>query len=69
MLPVYRYSPETATAVVSATIGAAASLTGFVVTVTVLGVQMATGTFSPRYMRLWYRDGGSSSCSRSWSAR
>ena len=56
VLPLYRYSPETATAVLSATIGAAASLTGFVVTVTVLGVQMATGTFSPRYMRLWYRD-------------
>src|SRR5205807_8033119 len=31
-------------------------LTGFVVTVTVLVVQMATGTFSARYMRLWYRD-------------
>jgi len=57
VLPVWRYSPETATAVVSTSIGAAASLTGFVVTVTVLGVQMATGTFSPRYMRLWYRDG------------
>jgi uncharacterized membrane protein len=28
-----------------------------VVTVTVLGVQQATGIFSPRYMRLWYRDG------------
>ena len=56
VLPLYSYSPETATAVLSATIGAAASLTGFVVTVTVLGVQMATGTFSPRYMRLWYRD-------------
>jgi len=56
VLPFYRYSPETATAVLSATIGAAASLTGFVVTMTVLGVQMATGTFSPRYMRLWYRD-------------
>lgn len=53
----WHYSPETATAVLSATIGAVASLTGFVVTVTVLGVQMATGTFSPRYMRLWYRDG------------
>jgi len=26
-----------------------------VVTVTVLVVQMATGTFSARYMRLWYR--------------
>ena len=56
VLPAYNYSPETATAVLSATIAAAASLTGFVLTVTVLGVQMATGTFSPRYMRLWYRD-------------
>src|SRR5262249_46769037 len=27
-----------------------------VVTVSVLVVQMATGTFSARYMRLWYRD-------------
>ena len=32
------------------------SLLGFVVTVTVLVVQQATGTLSPRYMRLWYRD-------------
>ena len=56
-LSAWTYSPETATAVVSATISAVASLTGFVVTVTVLGVQMATGTFSPRYMRMWYRDG------------
>jgi uncharacterized membrane protein len=57
VLPSWQYSPETATAVLSATIAAVASLTGFVVTVTVLGVQMATGTFSPRYMRVWYRDG------------
>jgi uncharacterized membrane protein len=56
-LSVLQYSPETATAVVSATIAAVVSLTGFVVTVTVLGVQQATGIFSPRYMRLWYRDG------------
>ena len=49
--PCSQYSPETATAVVSATIAAAVSLTGFVVTVTVLGVQQATGIFSPRYMR------------------
>ena len=55
--PAWRYSPETATALLSASIGALASLTGFVVTVTVLGVQMATGTFSPRYLRVWYRDG------------
>jgi uncharacterized membrane protein len=56
-LQVLQYSPETATAVVSATIAAVVSLTGFVVTVTVLGVQQATGIFSPRYMRVWYRDG------------
>jgi uncharacterized membrane protein len=56
-LPVLQYSPETATAVVSASIAAVVSLTGFVVTATVLGVQQATGIFSPRYMRVWYRDG------------
>ena len=39
-----------------AIIGATAALTGFVVTVTVLVVQMATGTFSARIMRLWFRD-------------
>ena len=53
----WQYSADTATSVLSSTIGAEAALTGFVVTVTVLGVQMATGTFSARYMRLWYRDG------------
>jgi len=53
----WQYSASTATSVLSATIGAEVALTGFVVTVTVLGVQMATGTFSARYMRLWYRDG------------
>ena len=52
----WRYSPSTATTVLSAIIGAMAALTGFVVTVTVLVVQMATGTFSARSMRLWYRD-------------
>ena len=56
-LSAWNHSPETETAVVSATISAVASLTGFVVTVAVLGVQMATDTFSPRYMRMWYRDG------------
>jgi uncharacterized membrane protein len=56
-LPVYwTYSPSTASTVLSAIVGSMAALTGFVVTVTVLAVQMATGTFSARYMRLWYRD-------------
>ena len=32
-------------------------LTGFVVAFGVLVVQMATQTLSPRFMRLWYRDG------------
>ena len=36
--------------------GATAALTGFVVTVSVLVVQMATSMLSARYMRLWYRD-------------
>ena len=52
----WQYSPSTATAVLAAIIGATAALTGFVVTVTVLAVQMAIDTFSARYMRLWYRD-------------
>jgi uncharacterized membrane protein len=54
--PLWEYSSSTASAVVTAIIGATAALTGFVVTVTVLVVQMATGTFSARIMRLWFRD-------------
>ena len=52
----WQYSPSTASSVLSAIVGSTAALIGFVVTVTVLVVQMATGTFSARYMRLWYRD-------------
>ena len=52
----WAYSPSTASTVLSAIVGAIAALTGFVVTVTVLVVQMASGSFSPRSMRLWYRD-------------
>jgi uncharacterized membrane protein len=52
----WAYSSSTASTVLSAIVGAVAALTGFVVTVTVLVVQMASGTFSPRSMRLWYRD-------------
>jgi uncharacterized membrane protein len=56
-LPSYwQYSASTASTVLSAIVGSTAALIGFVVTVTVLVVQMATGTFSARYMRLWYRD-------------
>jgi uncharacterized membrane protein len=53
---VWQYSPSIATTLLSAIVGASAALTGFVVTVTVLVVQMAIGTFSARYMRLIYRD-------------
>jgi uncharacterized membrane protein len=54
--PYWTYSASTASTVLSAVVGAMVALTGFVITVTVLVVQMATGTLSPRYMRLWYRD-------------
>ena len=50
------YSASTATSLLAAIVGATAALTGFVVTVSVLVVQMATSSFSARYMRLWYRD-------------
>ncbi len=50
------YSASTASTLLSTIVGAMAALAGFVVTVTTLVVQMATGTFSARYMRLWYRD-------------
>ena len=52
----WHYSSGTADAVLASVVGAAVGLTGFVVTVSVLVVQMATGTFSARYMRLFYRD-------------
>ena len=51
-----QYSASTASTLLSAIVGSTAALTGFVVTVAILVVQMATGTFSARYMRLWYRD-------------
>jgi uncharacterized membrane protein len=52
----WQYSPSTASTVLATIVGAIVALTGFVITVSVLVVQMATGTFSARYMRLWYRD-------------
>jgi uncharacterized membrane protein len=52
----WTYSSATATAVLSAIVGSMVALTGFALTVSVLGVQMATGTFSARYMRILYRD-------------
>ena len=52
----WQYAPSTASTVLTTIVGAAVGLTGVVVTVTVLAIQMATGTFSARYMRIWYRD-------------
>ena len=52
----WRYSASTASGVLSVLVGAMVGLLGFVVTVSVLVVQMATGSLSPRFMRLWYRD-------------
>jgi uncharacterized membrane protein len=52
----WQYAPSTASTVLTTIVGATVGLAGFVVTVTVLAIQMATGTFSARYMRIWYRD-------------
>ena len=52
----WEYSASTAEAVLAALVAASVGLVGFVVTVSVLIVQMATGTFSARYMRILYRD-------------
>ena len=54
--PGWDYSASTALTVLTTVVGASVGLTGFVVTVSILVVQMATGTFSARYMRIWYRD-------------
>ena len=52
----WTYTAATATSVLSAIVGSMVALTGFALTVSVLGVQLATGTFSARYMRILYRD-------------
>ena len=52
----WTYSAETAASLLSAVAAAMIGLLGLVVTIGVLVVQMATGTLSPRFMRLWYRD-------------
>lgn len=52
-----QYSAGTASSVLAAIVGAMISLIGFVVTISVLVIQMATGNLSPRVMRLFYRSG------------
>ncbi len=52
----WQYAPSTAVSILSAILGASAALVGFVVTVSVLVVQIAIDSLSPRYMRIWLRD-------------
>lgn len=52
----WHYSATTASTVLASITGAMVALLGFVVTIGVLVIQQATGTLSPRFMRLWYRD-------------
>src|SRR6185295_3655600 len=52
----WQYSAGTASSALTSIVAATIGLLGFVVTISVLVVQMATGTLSPRFMRLWYRD-------------
>ena len=54
--PGWTYSAGTASTVLATIASAMVGLVGLVVTIGVLVVQMATGTLSPRFMRLWYRD-------------
>jgi uncharacterized membrane protein len=54
--PGWSYTASTASSVLSTVSGSMIGLVGLVVTIGVLVVQMATGTLSPRFMRLWYRD-------------
>jgi uncharacterized membrane protein len=53
----WTYSSSTASTLLTTIVGAMVGLTGFVVTVTVLIVQMATDSFSPRLISVWLRDG------------
>ena len=48
----WQYSASTAATLLAAIAGAMVALTGFVVTLGVLIVQLATGTLSARFMRL-----------------
>jgi uncharacterized membrane protein len=50
------FSPATATAILAAIAGAMITFTGFVFSVLLLVVQFASGQFTPRVLRLAYRD-------------
>ena len=53
---VFHYGSTASTSLLAGTGSAMIALTGFVITVSVLIVQTSTGTFSARYMRVWYQD-------------
>ena len=52
LLQAWQYTSSIATTLLTTIVAASVGLTGFVVTVSVLAIQMATGTFSARYMRI-----------------
>jgi uncharacterized membrane protein len=53
--PAWQFSSDTASSVLTSLSAASVSLIGFVVTVTVLVVQVATTNLTPRSLRMWYR--------------
>src|SRR5438270_13739547 len=53
--PSWQFSSSTASTVLAALAAATVSLIGFVVTVRVLVVQVATANLTPRSMRIWHR--------------
>jgi uncharacterized membrane protein len=53
---IFHYGSSASTSLLAGTGSAMIALTGFVITVSVLIVQTSTGSFSARYMRVWYQD-------------
>ena len=53
---VWQFSADTASTFLSILAGASVSLIGFVITVSVLVVQISMANLTPRSLRLWYRD-------------
>ena len=53
---VWQFSSSTASTFLSVLAGASVSLIGFVITVSVLVVQISMANLTPRSLRIWYRD-------------
>lgn len=53
---VWQFSSSTASTFLSILAGASVSLIGFVITVSVLVVQISMANLTPRSLRIWYRD-------------